>query len=111
VVVPAGSVVVVNLAAANRDPHRYPDPDRFDVHRDASGQLGFSHGPHFCMGAPLARMEGEIIIGTLIQRCRDLALAIEPAELSWRPSPSMRILERLPVTFTAVDAMDTVAAP
>lgn len=104
VVVPAGSVVVVNLASANRDPQRYPDPDRFDVRRDASGQLCFSHGPHFCMGAPLARLEGEIIFSHLLRHCEDLRLAVDPAELSYRASPSMRILERLPVTFTPVPA-------
>ena len=100
-VIPAGSVVAVNLAAANRDPNRFPDPDTFDIHRANAGEhLGFSHGPHFCFGAPLARAEGEIGFGTLLAACDNLKLAVDPAELTYRPSPSMRILERLPVTFT-----------
>jgi cytochrome P450 len=100
VVVPAGSVVVVNLAAANRDPDRYPDPDTFDIRRDASGQLGFSHGPHFCTGAPLARVEAEITFRTLLESCDNLKMMIDTSELEWRPSPSMRILNHLPVSFT-----------
>ncbi|KAA2265739.1 cytochrome P450 [Solihabitans fulvus] len=100
-VIPAGSVVAVNLAAANRDPDRFPDPDIFDIHRaDASANLGFSHGPHFCFGMPLAHAEGEIGFGTLLARCENLALGVDPSELRYRPSPSMRILQRLPVTFT-----------
>ena len=98
-VIPAGSVVAVNLAAANRDPRRFADPDRFDVTRaDADQHLGFSHGPHFCFGAPLARAEGEIGIGELLERLPDLRLAVPAEELTYRASPSMRILDRLPLT-------------
>lgn len=99
-VVPAGSVLAINLAAANRDPRRFADPDRFDVTRaDANQHLGFSHGPHFCFGAPLARAEGEIGIGELLERLPDLRLAVPAEELTYRPSPSMRILNRLPLEF------------
>lgn len=99
-VIPAGSVVAISLAAANRDPRRFADPDRFDVTRaDANQHLGFSHGPHFCFGAPLARAEGEIGIGELVERLPDLRLGVPADELTYRPSPSMRILNRLPLEF------------
>jgi cytochrome P450 len=99
-VIPAGSVVAVNLAAANRDPRRFADPDRFDITRpDANAHLGFSHGPHFCFGAPLARAEGEIGFTELATRLPDVRLAVPAAELTYRPSPSMRCLTALPLEF------------
>ena len=99
-VIPAGSVVAINLAAANRDPRRFADPDRFDVtRRDANQHLGFSHGPHFCFGAPLARAEGEIGLGELLERLPGVRLAVPADELTYRPSPSMRILNHLPLEF------------
>ncbi|WP_055567666.1 cytochrome P450 family protein [Streptomyces atriruber] len=95
-VIPAGDPVLVLLAAANRDPDRFPDPDRFDITRDARGHLGFSHGVHHCLGAPLARLEATIALRALLERCPDLALDTDPAALAWRPS-LMRGLLHLPV--------------
>ena len=100
VVLSPGDPVVISVAAANRDPERYPDPDAFDISRAAPGHLGFGYGIHFCIGAPLARVEAQIAFEALLSRCQNLALACDPAELSWRASPVIRGLSRLPVTFT-----------
>ncbi|HEV2781326.1 MAG TPA: cytochrome P450 [Actinophytocola sp.] len=95
--IPAGEFLLVSLSAANRDGDRFADPDRLDVTRDASGHLAFGHGVHFCLGAPLARLEGQIAIGRLLGRFPDLALATDPAALRWRNSTLLRGLEHLPV--------------
>lgn len=97
VVVPAGEFVMVSLASANRDEARFTAADRFDPTRDASGHLGFGHGIHYCVGAPLARMEGQIAILRLLARFPRLSLAAAPAALRWRASTLMRGLETLPV--------------
>lgn len=73
-----GDMVGLLLAAANRDPARYPDPGRFDPHRDAGGQLAFGAGIHFCLGAPLARAELAVALPMLFARLPDLALATPP---------------------------------
>ncbi len=101
-VIAAGDPVLVSYAAACRDPGQFAAPERLDIRRtDSSGHLAFSHGLHYCLGAPLARAEGQIAISALLGSCRDLALAVEPGELSWRRSRLVRSLRRLPVTFTA----------
>jgi cytochrome P450 len=94
--IPAGEVVLVSLASANRDPDHYAAPDELDLHREAS-HLAFGHGIHHCLGAPLARLEGEVAFRTLLARFPDLALAVDPGELTWRQSILMRGLTRLPV--------------
>jgi cytochrome P450 len=75
----AGDRMVVALGAANRDPAQYPDPDRLDVTREDNRHLTFSHGIHFCLGASLARVEGQVAIPRLLQRFPDLELAAEPS--------------------------------
>ncbi|MEU0831360.1 cytochrome P450 [Streptomyces sp. NPDC005969] len=97
--IPAGEAVLVALAGGDRDPARYPDPDHFDIRRDAQGHLAFGHGMHFCMGAPLARMEGRIAIRTLLERCPDLALDPAGAELDWLPGMLIRGVRHLPVRW------------
>ena len=97
VLIPAGEPVLVVTSSANRDPARFPDPDRLDVGRDASGHVAFGHGIHYCVGAPLARLEGEIAFGALLARFPGLSLAVEPAALRWRPSSLIHGLETLPV--------------
>src|SRR5690606_100337 len=82
-VVPADAQVIVSLAAANRDPARYRDPDRFDIHRSDGGHLALGHGIHHCLGAPLARLEGRIALAALHTRFPRMRLAVEPGELRW----------------------------
>ncbi|MGW1541300.1 cytochrome P450 family protein [Streptomyces sp. NPDC002309] len=98
--VPRGATVVIASAIADRDPGRFCDPDRLDVTRRDIGHLAFGHGIHYCLGAPLARLEGQIAIGTALRRLPELALAVPPTELAWRPG-GLRGPVRLPVTFTA----------
>ncbi|MFD1660075.1 cytochrome P450 [Streptomyces caeni] len=99
VTVPRGATVLVASAIADRDPARFADPDRLDITRRDNAHLAFGHGIHYCLGAPLARLEGQIAIGTALRRLPGLALAVPPGELRWRPS-GLRGPERLPVTFT-----------
>ncbi|OLC16101.1 MAG: hypothetical protein AUH29_06210 [Candidatus Rokubacteria bacterium 13_1_40CM_69_27] len=95
--IPKGSLTVGLLGAANRDPAHFPDPDRLDITRGATHHLAFGWGIHFCLGAPLARLEGQIAIGTLLRRLPRLALAAE--HLEWRETSTLRGLQRLPVAF------------
>ncbi|POX36160.1 cytochrome P450 [Streptomyces sp. Ru73] len=96
-VLPAGDTVVVALGSADREPGRFAAADRFDITRDTRGHLAFGHGIHYCLGAPLARMEGRIAVRTLLERCPDLALDADPATLAWRSGLLMRGPVRLPV--------------
>lgn len=95
--VPAGVPVLISPGAANRDPARYPAPDRPDADRDARGHLAFGHGIHRCLGAPLALAEAEIALRALVTRFPGLRLAGPPEELRWRHTRLMRGLESLPV--------------
>ncbi|MGW8744036.1 cytochrome P450 family protein [Streptomyces sp. NPDC055794] len=95
--VAAGDSVLVSLAAASRDPGHFPDPDRFDIGRAPRGHLGFGHGLHHCLGAPLARMEATVAVRLLPQRYPTLAFATDPATLTWRTSTLLRGLAELPL--------------
>ncbi|MFI1648438.1 cytochrome P450 [Streptomyces avidinii] len=97
--VPRGATVLIGSAVADRDPARFPDPDRLDITRQDNAHLAFGHGIHYCLGAPLARLEGQIAIGTALRRLPGLALAVPPDRISWRPG-GLRGPESLPVTFT-----------
>ncbi|MGM1058106.1 cytochrome P450 family protein [Saccharothrix sp. Mg75] len=99
VVIPGDSLVLVSLLSANRDSGRFPDADRFDITRPGGGHLAFGHGIHFCLGAPLARLEGQIAIGTLVDRF-DVTPAADLDALPWRPGTLIRGLVRLPVNLT-----------
>jgi hypothetical protein len=92
-----GQFVLLLLGAANRDPEQFPDPDRLDVTRSEVRHLAFGHGPHFCLGAPLARLEGQIALGTLLQRTPGLRLETET--VAWREQFALRGLKSLPVSF------------
>jgi cytochrome P450 len=85
VVIPAGEWVFPAISSANRDPAQFPDPDHLDLGRDTSGHVGFGHGVHHCLGAPLARMEAEVALGALLARFPQLSLAVPAEELRWRP--------------------------
>ncbi|MFL6162113.1 MAG: cytochrome P450 [Jatrophihabitantaceae bacterium] len=94
----AGQLVVVLTGAANRDPRRFADPDRFDPTRPDNQHLAFSAGPHYCLGAALGRVEGRIALPRLLARFPDLALAAEPGA---RRALMLRGYDQLPVRLTA----------
>jgi cytochrome P450 len=95
--IPAGAKVMMIYGAANRDPARYPDPDRLDISRTGVKSLAFGGGPHFCIGAPLARLEGAMVFTALLERYRSIELAT--GELSWRANFNLRGLNELPLTI------------
>ncbi|MCX5200759.1 cytochrome P450 [Streptomyces sp. NBC_00237] len=95
-----GDPVLVVLAAADRDPEKFDAPDTLDLSRRDNPHLGYGHGIHYCLGAPLARLEGQTALATLLRRLPDLELAVPPEELRWRGGLIMRGLRTLPVTFT-----------
>ncbi|MFI6149175.1 cytochrome P450 [Streptomyces sp. NPDC051109] len=97
--IPRGATVLIGSAVADRDAGRFPDPDRLDITRPDNAHLAFGHGIHYCLGAPLARLEGQIAIGTALRRLPGLALAVPAAEIPWRPG-GLRGPLALPVTFT-----------
>ncbi len=99
VTIPAGAQIIVNLASASRDPDHSPHPEALDVDRTGARHLGFGHGIHFCLGAPLARMEGRIALGELLRRFPELRLAVPVDELRWGHGDGLvlRGLTALPV--------------
>lgn len=97
--IPAGEFVNVALIGADRDPARFPDPDRLDITRQAAGHLAFGHGIHHCLGAPLARMEAEIAFSRLLERFPRLRLAEPGAEPGWQQNLRFRGLTALPVRW------------
>jgi cytochrome P450 len=95
--IPAGQPVIVSLLAANRDPDRFPSPDRLDLDRDTRAHLAFGHGIHHCVGAPLARLEGRIALRALFDRFPNLELAAPPESLRREPALLFNKLAALPV--------------
>jgi cytochrome P450 len=92
-----GEAVMAVMAAANRDPARFVEPDRLDLHRSDNRHVAFGWAAHFCFGAPLARMEGQIAFNTLLRRLPNISLAT--TALKWRGNTGLRGLVALPVTF------------
>jgi pimeloyl-[acyl-carrier protein] synthase len=93
-----GQAVMAVMAAANRDPERFPDPDQLILDRKDNKHLAFGWSSHFCFGAPLARMEGQIAFETMLRRLTNLQLV--PGPLIWRENSGLRGLTALPVTFS-----------
>lgn len=99
VTIPAGQIVFVSLGSANRDRARFADADRLDVARSDNQHVAFGHGVHRCIGAPLARLQGQIAFATLLARMPDLTLAVPEGQLAWRPAMLLRGLVDLPVRW------------
>jgi cytochrome P450 len=87
------------LASANRDETQFARPDALDLSRDPNRHLAFGLGIHYCLGAPLARLEGRIAFDVLLRRCPDLRLAAQRSSLRWKPGLVLRGLKRLPVAW------------
>lgn len=92
-----GQPLLLVLGAANRDPLRFPDPTRFDIQRKDNRHMAFGHGPHFCFGAPLARLEAQIAFNTMFDRLPNMHLQTNDVE--WRANMNLRGLAALPVGF------------
>lgn len=97
VTIPAGELLRVSLLSANRDAKQFSDPGTLDISRDAGGHLAFGQGIHYCLGAPLARLEGIIAFGKLFERFPGLRLAVSPETLAYRQSTVLHGLASLPV--------------
>jgi cytochrome P450 len=95
-----GDLVLAAIASANRDESQFINPDTLDIGREPNRHLAFGQGIHFCLGASLARLEGQTAINTLLARTRDLQLAVDPTRLRWRSGLVLRGLKALPVSFT-----------
>ncbi len=98
--IPRGELVFAALASANRDERQFDRPDSLRIDRDPNRHLSFGHGVHFCLGASLARLEGQVAIGTLLRRAPGLRLAVPPTSLRRRPALIVRGLQSLPVIFS-----------
>ncbi|PFW86842.1 cytochrome P450 [Bacillus sp. AFS075960] len=94
-----GDMVVIALASANRDETVFENPEVFDITRENNRHIAFGHGSHFCLGAPLARLEAKIAITTLFNRMPELQIKGNREEINWQGNYLMRSLEELPLTF------------
>lgn len=99
VTIPAHQLVIAHIASANRDPRAFPNPDTFDITRTPNKHLGFGMGIHYCLGAPLARLEGHIAFKALLNRYPNLRLAVPADQLVWRPAEAVRGLKSLPMVL------------
>lgn len=97
--IPRGALVFAVLASANRGDRQFERPDELDITRQDNRHLSFGQGVHYCLGAPLARLEGQIAIGALLQRMPSLKFGAAPERLRWRRGVVLRGLEALPVTW------------
>ncbi len=100
--------VMAVMAAGNRDPERFPDPDTFDIERQDNRHLAFGWAQHFCFGAPLARLEGQIALETLMTRFQNIQLA--PGSLTWRNNSGLRGLTAMPIVFNQAETSSVTVA-
>ncbi|WP_257458308.1 cytochrome P450 family protein [Archangium lipolyticum] len=98
-VIPKGETILASLLAADHDPEQFPEPERFDITREPNRHIAFGFGIHFCLGAPLARLEATIAINQLLERMPRLRFGVDPSELRWRDGILVHGLQRLPVAF------------
>jgi len=98
--IPAGALVFAVIASANRDERQFKNPDVLDLGREDNKHVAFGLGAHYCLGAPLARLEAQIAINTLLRRCKSLRLAIPPERVRWKRGMILRGVRALPVAFT-----------
>ncbi len=94
-----GEIVLVSLLAVNADPKQFHDPETLNIIRQENQHLAFGKGIHYCLGAPLARLEGQIAFGTLLRRLPNVRMACAPEQLVWNNDPMLRGLVRFPVEF------------
>jgi cytochrome P450 len=97
--IPRGAHLQMLLASANHDTQYVADPEKLNITREEARHVAFSQGIHYCLGAPLARLEGEIAFSTLLKRLPDIRLDIATENLEWRPAYELRGLKALPVVF------------
>jgi cytochrome P450 len=97
--IPKGSMIIASLLSANTDSDKFTNADQLDISRKENKHIAFGKGIHFCLGAPLARLEGQIAFNTLFRRLPDLSLDSDPKDLAWRPSLLLHGLNSLPVKF------------
>jgi cytochrome P450 len=107
VTIPRGEITLGVLGSANRDETVFHNPDELDITREPNRHLSFGQGIHFCLGAPLARLEAEIAINTLLGRTSALHLRVAPESLRWRPSIMLRGLESLPIDTRLIGSHDS----
>ncbi|QKG19911.1 cytochrome P450 family protein [Actinomadura verrucosospora] len=99
-VIEAGEHIALSPPCGNHDTAKFTAPERLDLRRRGNAHVGFGHGIHFCLGAPLARLEGEVVFGAVLDRLPGLALAVPAEELTWKETFIVHRLDSLPVTFT-----------
>jgi cytochrome P450 len=97
-IIPAGKRVLAMIGSANRDPRQFPDPGRFDITRDPNPHIAFGHGIHFCLGAPLSRLEARIALTEFLERVRNFE---RTSDEPWEPRAALHVLgpNRLPIRF------------
>jgi cytochrome P450 len=103
-VIPRGAMVLAMVGSANRDERQFADPDTLDLGRTPNPHLAFGQGAHYCLGAPLARLEAQVAFTTLLRRLADLRLSVSPAALPWRRSLFTRGIDHLPLTIVHASA-------
>lgn len=97
-VVPENSIMALSILSAHRDDEQYPNANKLDLDRKPKGVLGFGHGPHFCIGQPLAKMQTNIALTRLLERFPDLRMTADPKFLEWEPSTLLRGMHHLPAS-------------